>query len=213
MINLKDYFNKSVFVKGLDHPFSTNIAPSIDLSSLSEDEMNNIKYGMYKFNDFIYEGTDYSLSIRGYLKSFEKNNGRKIYDDINFDSYVSIEDEDLVMVCTDVSIERSVEGEIHDKVSVRDVLYPIGYLDTSYVFSINEYYVMIDNGRKVLHYSDLSDSVEVFELNEEYNITSGFKIGIVNVYNKQELNSDEPLFEEIRSVINSKKDVLQLIKR
>lgn len=213
MINLKDYFNKSVFVKGLDHPFSTNIAPSIDLSSLSEDEMNNIKYGMYKFNDFIYEGTDYSLSISGYLKSFEKNNGRKIYDDINFDSYVSIEDEDLVMVCTDVSIERSVEGEIHDKVSVRDVLYPIGYLDTSYVFSINEYYVMIDNGRKVLHYSDLSDSVEVFELNEEYNITSGFKIGIVNVYNKQELNSDEPLFEEIRSVINSKKDVLQLIKR
>ena len=117
------------------------------------------------------------------------------------------------MVCTDVSIERSVEGEIHDKVSVRDVLYPIGYLDTSYVFSINEYYVMIDNGRKVLHYSDLSDSVEVFELNEEYNITSGFKIGIVNVYNKQELNSDEPLFEEIRNVINSKKDVLQLIKR
>lgn len=213
MINLKDYFNKSVFVKGLEHPFSTNIAPSIDLSSLSEEEINNIKYGMYKFNDFIYEGTDYSLSIRGCLKSFEKNNGRKIYDDINFDSYVSIEDEDLVMVCTDVSIERSVEGEIHDKVSVRDVLYPIGYLDTSYVFSINEYYVMIDSGKKVLHYSDLSDSVEVFELNEKYNITSGFKIGIVNVYKNEELNSDEPLFEEIRSVINSKKDVLQLIKR
>ena len=38
MANLNDYFHKSLFVRGLDHPFSNTIAPSLDLSHLTEEQ-------------------------------------------------------------------------------------------------------------------------------------------------------------------------------
>ena len=213
MVSLKDFFNKSVFVKGLDHPFSPNIAPTPDLSSLSEEEMNNIKYGMYKFNEFKETSTAFSSLISGYLKAFEKNNNRRITDDILFKSLITIEDVDLVKVETEVRVDRVVEGEMHDKASVRDAMFPIGYNDGGYQFIFTEFYVLIDDGKKMLHYTDFSDSVEVFELNVQGNLMSGFKISDLTVFNETDLDRDEPLINEIKSVIKGKKDILELIKR
>ena len=74
MANLNDFFNKSVFVKGLDHPFSSNIAPSVDLSHLNEEEKNNIKFGIYDFTSHEIVQDDYSKVIYGDMRLFEKNN-------------------------------------------------------------------------------------------------------------------------------------------
>ena len=213
MSNLNDFFNKSVFVKGLDHPFSSNIAPSVDLTSLSEEEKNNIKFGIWDFKNFEIIQDDYSKVIYGNMRLFEKNNGRSITDDISFDSFISVEDADLVKVETDIRIERNVDGVMHDKVSVRDGMFPIGYVDSGYHFTLSEFYIMIDDGKRMVHYTDFSDGYEVYELNVERDLMSGFKIGKPIVFKDHDLDIDDPLLLEIKSVIKSQEGILKLIKR
>lgn len=213
MANLNDFFNKSIFVKGLDHPFSSNIAPSVDLSSLSEEELNNIKFGIYDFKCWEVEQDNYSKIIYGNMRLFEKNNGRSISDYVSYDSYVTIEDKDVVKVETDIKIDRSVDGVLHEMPCVRDGMFPIGYLDTGYQFTLSEFYILIDGGNKVVHYTDFSNGYEVYELNRKNDLMSGFKIGIPVIFKEADLDKDDALLHEIKSVIEYRKGILELIKR
>ena len=213
MANLNDFFNKSVFVKGLDHPFSSNIAPSVDLSHLNEEEKNNIKFGIYDFTSHEIVQDDYSKVIYGDMRLFEKNNGRTIIDNVQYDSFISVEDKDIVKVETDIKIERNVDGVSHDIPCVRDGMFPIGYVETGYHFTLSEFYIMIDGGKKVVHYTDFSEGYEVYELNRKNDLMSGFKIGVSTIFKDADLDIEDPLLLEIKSVIEYRKGILQLIKR
>ena len=210
---LKEYFNKSVFVKGLDHPFSSNIAPSVDMSSLSEEELNNIKFGIYRFKDFTYSLNEYDGVITGKVRLFEKNNGRRISDDVSFETFIDFQDTDLIKVDTEVRVDRFIEGDNHELVSVRDGMFPIGYQDISYEFGISEYFMMTYDGTRVIHYSDNYNGYEVYELNNEYDLMSGLKLNNVIVIKDHDLDKESPLLDEINQMIMDRKEVLQLIRR
>lgn len=213
MANLNDYFHKSLFVRGLDHPFSNTIAPSLDLSHLTEKQLNNIKFGIWDFRSFDIEDEEYSKVINGSMRLFEKNNGRSITDDVYFSSFIDVQDIDLVKVETDIRIDRNIDGIRHDITSIRDNMFPIGYEDCSYTYTLNEYYLLLSDGKSMVHYTDITDKVEVYELNEENDLFSGFKLGKNYVIDEALLESDEPLISEIRTTIKGKKDILELIKR
>ena len=210
---LKEYFNKSVFIRGLDHPFSSNIAPTVDMSSLREEELDNIKFGIYKFNDFNYMLNNYEGTITGKVRLFEKNNGRRISDDVTFETFIDFQDTDLIKVETDVRVDRFIEGENHELASVRDGMFPIGYQDISYEFGISEYFMMTYDGTRVIHYSDNYNGFEVYELNTQYDLMSGFKLGNVIVIKDHDLDKESPLLDEINQMIMDRKEVLQLIRR
>ena len=72
---------------------------------------------------------------------------------------------DTVTIITDIDVDRKVDGDNLDKKSVRDgVLINISPETCKETTTIKEYYKVIENGTRLLHYSDNSTFFEIFEI-------------------------------------------------
>lgn len=212
MVSLYNYFIKSIFIRGIENPINSHIAPETDLSSLTEDEKKKIKYGVWEYTTNIVEESSTSLELTGLVRAFEKNNGRNIEDIINFKSSVTVLDYE-VLVETDLDVSRKVEGEMHELQSVRDGLLPIGYQSTNHELRITEYYKVLSNGKRLLHYSPYSTGFEVYEMDLSVGFGEGIKYHGLKVFDSENYDMEDPDIEEIKSIINRKNDVIQLIRK
>lgn len=212
MVSLYNYFIKSIFIRGMENPINSRIAPQPDLSSLSEEELKKIKYGIWEYNTSIVDESDTRYELLGLVRAFEKNNGRNIEDIVRFHANIDVL-EDEVMVETEINLDREVDGENHDLASVRDGLLPIGYQTGSHTINITEYYTLLSNGKRLLHHSPFTKSFEVYEIDPSVKFGEGIKYSGLKVFNGEDPEIDDPDIDEIRRIINNNNSVMRLIRK
>lgn len=212
MVSLYNYFIKSVFIKGIENPSNNMIIPSSDLSSLTNEQLKKIKFGIWEYKTDIINETDNNLEFNGIVRTFEKNNGRNLDDVIRFHANIDVY-EDEVMLETEINVDREVSGELHDLPSVRDGLLPFGYQTGSTSINIIEYYTLIADGKRLLHHSPYTTSFEVYDIDSIDKFGEGMKYCALKVFTSENYDMEDPDIKEIETIIKSRIDVMKLIKR
>lgn len=225
--DLESYFNQSMFVDRLLRPEGSNIAPKTDSYSYLTTgyKYNCSRYGVEDFDVtslqvydltgaiqgtfHIYEGKDYNYYWdneklkQTYCKSIMRFT---MLDNGNFESKVSIQDKDNVVVNTSVDVIRDVTGCNFDGKSVRDGLFSgLSHENCSGKFEFNECYKVIANGTRLLHYSLSSDFFEVYELPRGWGVEDGVtKLSCPKVFDDINFDKEDNDLEEINVILASR---------
>lgn len=236
--SLKSYFNESMFVDGLLRPEGSNIAPKTDTD---QDLTTGYKYNSCRFGarDFdissvgIYDLTE---SIQGTFLIYEEkdynhywNNEKDeqtscksimpftMLDNGSFESKVTIQDGETVVVNTSVNVIRNIVGCNFDGKSVRDGLFSgLAHEDCRGNFELNEYYKTISNRTRLLHYSESSGFFEVYELPNGWVVEDGIsKLEYPKVFDDVDFDKQDKDLEEINGILASRTNskIMSLVKR
>lgn len=222
--SLKSYFNESMFVDGLLSPEGSNIAPKTDTD---QDLTTGYKYICSRFGvrDFDISSVDvYDLteSIQGTFLIYEEkdynhywNNEKEkqttcksimpfaMLDNGSFESKVTIQDGETVVVSTNVNVIRNIVGCNFDGKSVRDGMFSgLAHEDCRGNFELNEYYKTISNRTRLLHYSESSDFFEVYELPNGWVVEDGIsKLEYPKVFDDVNFDKQDKDLEEINGIL------------
>lgn len=229
MVNLKSYLDKSLFFEEIWKPFEINIDLKENTDNNLTTESKCIKQisGIKNFNymeeiDF-FNGAKMKDFVGSCSTYEEKNDSDNMIftmvDNIVFHSKVSIKTDDEIEIITKIDIVRNVDGINYDGKSIRDNTIFKDFPHENYTGSIEmkEYYKVIANGTRLLHYSDDSNFFEVYNLTDGWNVKDGIeKLGSPKIYEKSDdKNIQDKDLEEIMSIINSNQtnQAKQLIKK
>lgn len=183
----RSYFDKSMFANGIIRLQESNI-------NLQKDSNQSIETTEYKDNgsklctrDFNIRNINVSCltdsSIQGSFLIYQEKEYESS-DIANFESKVSILDETTVSISTNVNVPRNIVDCNFDGLNARNCLfYGFAHEDGSTSFQLNEYFKTIptiSNGTVLLHYSDFSDFIEVYELPKELHPFKVYKNGIAH---------------------------------
>lgn len=224
---LKSYFNESMFVDGILRPEGSNIAPKADTD---QDLTTGYKYNCRRFGarDFdISSVSTYDLTedIQGTFLIYEEkdynhywNNEKEEFtvcksimpftmlDNGSFESKVTVQDKKTVEVHTSVNNIRNIVGCDFDGKSVRDGMFPgFAHEDCRENIELKEYYRIISNRTRLLHYSESSDFFEVYELPNGWNIEDGIsKLEYPKVFDDFSFDEKDKDLEEINEVLETR---------
>ena len=231
MLNLKTYFQESLFMDGLFTPEGNNIAPKTENSLDLETgyKYHSSKYGVDLFEIKKVVNTLSGLKLQGIfvvseIKDYDYywNNETKktifttvmpfmMLDNGTFESEIKIKD-NIISVETIIDDKRFVDGVNFDNKSVRDGLFSeFGYCEGRKVFKIEEHYQLLKNNKRLLHYSNSSLFFEIYDLPNDWTI----KDGLTNLANPKVFNDvnydllDEDI-KEILEILKRNKDAKQL---
>ena len=131
-----------------------------------------------------------------------------------FTSKISVENNGKIMVKTYIELVRNIVGYNFDGKSVRDGLFNnFEHKDCRGNLEINEYYQIIANRTRLLHYSDNSDFFEVYELPENWQITDGISnLEYPKVFDDMYFDMQDKDLEEINSILSTRRSIKQIHK-
>ncbi len=230
---LNSYLYNSLFFEGLFHPEGNNISPKSD-DEENENDFSGYKCSMsgYGVNEFDVKSIssigDQEKLINGtFIAYLDKEYGyywdnlkkeptnletKKIFsmiDNGEFETSIKLVSSTELNVNTKASIVRNVIGYNYDESTVRDGFFGNNnHKDSRFGFSINEYFKIISNNR-LLHYSDASSLLEIYDMPEGFKLEDGFDINKAiysNVYNENnigELEKDED-YQLIKEILNER---------
>lgn len=234
-INLKSYFMNSMFHDGLLYPIASNIAPKFDED---QDLSTGYKYrrrsfGTKDFNVNTVKKSEKEETIKGDFEVYDKKEfdyywnsetGKYVYmgssksfgvlDKGNFLSEVGIIDEDTIKITTSIDLKRIVTGDNLDDKSIRDGLFPnIPHENSEENVEIVEYFVVLANGNRLLHFSPLSDFFEVFSLVSTWTLGKSIsEFDSPKVFDDLEYDHVDQDLDEIKDIITKYKEVKKLKK-
>lgn len=227
-IYLKSYFMQSMFHDGVLYPCGSNIAPKCDED---QDLSTGYKYrsrnfGATEFNTKTVDKSDIKETIEGNFSVYDNkeydyywNNETKetinmdtvmkfeMVDDGKFVGDVSIEDEETIKIITSIDLTRKVVGVNYGGKSLRDGIFPnVAHENLQGNIEIIEYFKIIANGKRLLHYAPSSEFFEVF------NLPGGWVLGnsITNlsspkVFDDLDYDEKDKDLEEIKGILSSMK--------
>lgn len=224
---LKSYFNESAFVDGLLCPMESNIISKTDSEQdLSTGYKYNVReFGVRNFNILSVDTDDSIENIEGTFLVYEKkdynfywNNERKekticksvmpfiMLDNGVFISHITILDEETVLVSTNVNVIRNIVGWNFDGKSVRDGFFSfLAHEDCKGTLELNEYYKIISNRTRLLHYSLSSDFFEVYDLPHGWDVRDGIaKLECPKVFDAVNFDRHDKDLEEIHRIFMSR---------
>lgn len=227
--SLKSYFNESMFVDGLLRPEGSNIAPKTDTDDgfTTGYKYNCSRYGVRDFDINSIGVYDLMESIQGTFLIYEEkdysyywNNEKKeqttcklimpftMLDNGSFESKVTIQDGETVVVSTSVNVIRKIVGCNFDGKSVRDgMFFGLAHEDCRGNFELNECYKTISDRTRLLHYSESSDFFEVYELPDGWDVEDGVsKLGYPKVFDDVDFDKQDKDLEEINGILASRKN-------
>ncbi len=232
---LESYFKKSMFLDGVLRPKGSNIAPKTDTSQdlTTGYKYRTSKYCIRNFESNFTEFNDTLSMVEGNFVAYEEknysyywNNKTKEQSDIItmqpfimldngvFTTSISIENNEKIMVKTYIELVRNIVGYNFDGKSVRDGLFNnFEHKDCRGNLEINEYYQIIANRTRLLHYSDNSDFFEVYELPENWQITDGISnLEYPKVFDDVYFDMQDKDLEEINSILSTRRSIKQIHK-
>ena len=126
-----------------------------------------------------------------------------------FTSKISVENNGKIMVKTYIELVRNIVGYNFDGKSVRDGLFNnFEHKDCRGNLEINEYYQIIANRTRLLHYSESSDFFEVYELPENWQITDGISnLEYPKVFDDMYFDMQDKDLEEINNILAARKSI------
>lgn len=125
-----------------------------------------------------------------------------------------------VSMTTTIDVSRKIEGENFDDIDIRDAFFPFLSKDGgSGSVTYTEHFVVIDNGTKLLHYSEEYEPFEIFVLPTNWFIENGLPKtysasyiceGLENIVNEKNAKEVERLkqtefFDEICEILKTRK--------
>lgn len=231
---MESYLEKSMFLDGLFRPDGANIAPKTDTSQDFKTgyKYRTSKYGIRNFESNFTEFNDTSSMVEGNFVVYEEKKYSYYFDDKTrkqidisiqpfimldngtFTTSISIENNEKIMVKTYIELVRNIVGYNFDGKSVRDGLFNnFEHKDCRGNLEINEYYQIIANRTRLLHYSESSDSFEVYELPENWQITDGISsLGYPKVFDDVYFDMQDKDLEEINSILSTRRSIKQIHK-
>ena len=226
---MRSYFDNSLVIDGLKYPEGSNIV----LDDTKEKSNGNDDFYCSSRNyggEQLLININHEESIKCHLvlegkfnvyeeKEFHKRKSNKLINrcsirDIGtFKSNVE-STTDTVTIITDIDVDRKVDGDNLDKKSVRDgVLINISPETCKETTTIKEYYKLIENGTRLLHYSDNSTFFEIFDLPKNWFIEDGInKLGNPKVFDNWDYDKDDISLEEALNIMGKKEEVKVLSK-
>ena len=224
-MNFKSYFEQSLFLEGLLYPCGSNIASKSDED---QDLSTGYKYQSYRYGVVDYKITkmeNYPIGLDVYGKMvveeykeynhywddtlkkctyLDKNKLFLMKDNLLFESIILNWTEDFLTVKTSVDVVRNVFGENFDGKSVRDGMFSnFSHQDGRKKFHFEEYYQVLADKKRLLHYSIDSDFFEVFELPENWDLLDGIKhLSSPKVFDDVTYDELDKDLEEILTIMN-----------
>lgn len=231
---MESYLEKSMFLDGLFRPNGANIAPKTDTSQdlTTGYKYRTSKYGIRNFESNFTEFNDTSSMVEGNFVVYEEKKYSYYFDDKTrkqidisiqpfimldngtFTTSISIENNEKIMVKTYIELVRNIVGYNFDGKSVRDGLFNnFEHKDCRGNLEINEYYQIIANRTRLLHYSESSDFFEVYELPENWQITDGISnLEYPKVFDDMYFDMQDKDLEEINSILSTRRSIKQIHK-
>ena len=234
---MESYLEKSMFLDGLFRPDGANIAPKTDTSQDFKTgyKYRTSKYGIRNFESNFTEFNDTSSMVEGNFVVYEEKKYSYYFDDKTrkqidisiqpfimldngtFTTSISIENNEKIMVKTYIELVRNIVGYNFDGKSVRDGLFNnFEHKDCRGNLAINEYYQIIANRTRLLHYSESSDFFEVYELPERLVIEDGIsKLEYPKVFDDVVFDKRDKDLKEINSILATRTNSkgIPLVKR
>lgn len=226
---MESYLEKSMFLDGLFRPDGANIAPKTDTSQDFKTgyKYRTSKYGIRNFESNFTEFNDTSSMVEGNFVVYEEKKYSYYFDDKTrkqidisiqpfimldngtFTTSISIENNEKIMVKTYIELVRNIVGYNFDGKSVRDGLFNnFEHKDCRGNLEINEYYQIIANRTRLLHYSESSDFFEVYELPENWQITDGISnLEYPKVFDDMYFDMQDKDLEEINNILAARKSI------
>lgn len=231
-LDLKSYFMQSMFHDGVLYPSGSNIAPKCDEDQdLSTGYKYTLRsYGVKSFNtNTVAKSNDKEL-IEGEFLVYDKkefdyhwNNETKksvnmgssksfeLFDNGRFNADVSIEDESTIKIITSVDLTRNVNGDNLDDKSLRDGLFPdISHENLETTVEIVEYFKVIANKKRLLHFSPLSNFFEVFTLPNNWYLGTSISSLDPKVFDDVEYDLNDEDIDEIKEIMTKTSEVKKL---
>lgn len=229
---LRSYFMESMFLDGIIRPLGLNIAPKadedIDLSTGYK--FSHRCYGVKKLDINHVRNLENGIEVSGGFSIFDEkqytyhwNNETEVsvnmgmshdfrmVDNGGFRSCISIDDDSKIKVVTIVQLDRSVVGVNYDNKSIRDGILPNIEHDTLQTeVEIVEYYQLLSNGRRVLHFSPQSSFFEVYDVTDNFDMKLGLDKLTPKVFDDQDYDDKDLDLGEINNIIsllNSDKEI------
>ena len=226
---MESYLEKSMFLDGLFRPNGANIAPKTDTSQdlTTGYKYRTSKYGIRNFESNFTEFNDTSSMVEGNFVVYEEKKYSYYFDDKTrkqidisiqpfimldngvFTTSISIENNEKIMVKTYIELVRNIVGYNFDGKSVRDGLFNnFEHKDCRGNLEINEYYQIIANRTRLLHYSESSDFFEVYELPENWQTTDGISnLEYPKVFDDMYFDMQDKDLEEINNILAARKSI------
>ena len=226
---MESYLEKSMFLDGLFRPNGANIAPKTDTSQdlTTGYKYRTSKYGVRNFESIstnfddvhgMSEGTFVVYEKKDYSYYWDNKTNKQtditvqpfiMLDNGTFTTSISIENNEKIMVKTYIELVRNIVGYNFDGKSVRDGLFNnFEHKDCRGNLEINEYYQIIANRTRLLHYSDNSDFFEVYELPENWQITDGISnLEYPKVFDDMYFDMQDKDLEEINNILAARKSI------
>ena len=226
---MESYLEKSMFLDGLFRPNGANIAPKTDTSQdlTTGYKYRTSKYGVRNFESIstnfddvhgMSEGTFVVYEKKDYSYYWDNKTNKQtditvqpfiMLDNGTFTTSISIENNEKIMVKTYIELVRNIVGYNFDGKSVRDGLFNnFEHKDCRGNLEINEYYQIIANRTRLLHYSESSDFFEVYELPENWQTTDGISnLEYPKVFDDMYFDMQDKDLEEINNILAARKSI------
>lgn len=216
---MRSYFDNSLVIDGLKYPEGSNIVMD-DTKDKYDKESNfycsgrnyggeqlliNINHEESKPCNLVLEGKFNVYESKEFHK--KKNNKLinrcRIRDIGNFKCNME-STSDSVTLTTNINVDRKVEGDNLDKKTVRDgILINISPETCNETTTIKEYYKVIENGTRLLHYSDNSTFFEIFDLPYNWFIEDGIRnLDNPKVFDNWDYDYEDKSLEEAIRIMN-----------
>lgn len=232
-INLKSYFWQSMFHDGVLYPLGSNIAPKFDEDQdlTTGHKYRSRSFGAKDFDAKTVDKTDVKETIEGNFSVYDKkeydyhwdNETKKstymgitspfeMIDEGKFTSEVSMEDEETIKIITSVDLTRRITGVNYDGRSLRDAMFPnVAHDNLQGNVEIIEYFKVLANGKRLLHYAPSSEFFEVFDLPEGWVLGNGItNFPSPKVFDDVDYDNEDQDLEEMKEILATRKEVKTL---
>ncbi len=229
--NMKSYFDKSAFMKGLIDPYNEGL-----LLGDARKTKSRTKYYISEVDtsvDYLESIIDVDNSTLDYLKINGKflTHENKVfkYDDYYnnkvrrckssniekgiFESHIEFSDTE-VNITTNIYAKRQLTGENKDTKNIRNKIL-LGFPNHNHEGEsiIKETYKLIDNNTRLLHYTSHSDFFEVYYLPNNFKLSDGLSLlPEPKVFNDKNYNHYDKSLKEIKEILNKKEKIVSHLK-
>lgn len=215
-VEIKTFFDNSLFHDIIWHPCGSNIAPHND------DFYHYMGYyhqgGEWKDDDYKLDN-DKKLIVIGYFKAFcEKGINKEcvVTESGDFVSKITVA-MNSVSLTTKINVRRDVQGIDRDGQNYRDAFFTcLTSGNSEGTIICTEHFILIGEGTRLLHYSEDFDFFEIFDLPNNWNILDGISKDMhyeSKVFDDTTYDNEDKDLNEIYEILNSRHKNLESGKK